>query len=189
MYIDLVSKLVCPYTDLDLNLVIFEESFDSSKNLKDIITGVLFSRNTVYPIINGIPRMLPDSLSLFRDILNPFLYLLTDDQKAKFNGYLLENKYLDNNYKHAQKSFSAEWKSMDDSDNAWGRNAETRLEEFVKRLDIELNEIDKRVILDAGCGHGELEVALSEHNVELFAVDLSFSVYESFRLTSGYSAS
>ena len=178
MRINVVSKIVCPYTNRNLDLVIFEETINNMNNYKDVITGLLFSKNSVYPIINSIPRMLPDSLSIFNELLNPYLHLLTDDLKERYTAYLLENKYLDYNYKHAQKSFSAEWEAMDRSDRAWGRNPETRLKEFIQRLDIELVDIDKKIILDAGCGHGEIEVALSEHNVDLFAIDISFSVDE-----------
>lgn len=178
MKIDIVSKLVCPYTYLNLDLVVFEEIFDKCKNCKDIILGLFFSKKTVYPIVNGIPRMLPDSLFIFNDLLIPYLHLLSDDQQTRYSEYLFNNKSLNNDFKHAQKSFSAEWKEMDNSDRAWGRNPETRLKEFIQRLDIEPDDINKKIILDAGCGHGEVEVALAAHDVDLFAIDISFSVDE-----------
>ena len=175
MKIEILSKLVCPYTQLSFELIIFEEI---KKDIDEVLTGLLISEKTVYPIIKGIPRMLPNSAFIFQDIVGLYLHLLTEEQITKYNCYLVNNSLLEKDYKHTQKSFTAEWKAMGNSDRAWGRHPESRLNEFINRLDIHPGDLNNKTILDAGCGHGEIEVALSAYNIELFAIDLSFSVDE-----------
>ncbi len=184
MILTLLNTLICPFSRTELELIVFETK--QIKNSEYIDTGLLISKDDkyFYPVINSIPRMLPDSLLIFNEILAPHLHRLNETQLKKYNEYFEKSLKLDKNFRHTQKSFSSEWSDLKNGDRAWGRSPEERLNEFVQRLDVNLDRIQNKKILDAGCGHGEIEIALAGQKVELFAVDLSFSVDDIHRRIS-----
>jgi SAM-dependent methyltransferase len=83
---------------------------------------------------------------------------------------------LNNESSHIQKSFSTEWEALAENDRAWGRSVETRLYEFKERLLLKDSDLTNKKVLDAGCGHGEIEFALSPFFIDLVALDISNSI-------------
>jgi 2-polyprenyl-3-methyl-5-hydroxy-6-metoxy-1,4-benzoquinol methylase/uncharacterized protein YbaR (Trm112 family) len=113
-----------------------------------VVTGRLeCGRGHVFPVVNGIPRLLA----------------LDDADFAR-------------RFAHTRDSFSSEWAMMRDDDRAWGLDVPARQAMFTAALGIEMADLRGRTLLDAGCGHGEVEMALAGTGVEIFAVDMSSSV-------------
>lgn len=173
MYHELLNYLRCPYSGSLLELVLLKKD----KATNEIETGILVSHDGefLYPIVNGIPRMLTDSMNIFYNDLKKHFEELPVDLVGAIEKYRHKNK-LSNEVRHIQKSFSYEWSKVNNLDSAWGRDIGKRMKEFTVRLNLEEGAVNKIKILDAGCGHGEIELALLEKDVELFALDLSFSV-------------
>jgi SAM-dependent methyltransferase len=79
-------------------------------------------------------------------------------------------------FAHTQKSFSSEWGMVRPQDRAWGLDVAARREMFLRCFDLRDADLPGKLVLDAGCGHGEVELALCGTGAEVFAMDLSFSV-------------
>lgn len=178
MYSGFLDYLKCPLSSSNLRLIILE----SSKIKEDIIidSGLLISDSNdlyIYPIINGIPRLLIDSILLYKDYILKYKDLLPHNIYDKIK--VLKPNVLKNqsaHFNHIRKSFSVEWENLSENDRAWGRSVDLRLKEFLKRLDINEDDLNSKRILDAGCGHGEIEFALSKFKIDLIALDISNSI-------------
>jgi len=171
MIAELTNYLICPQSDSELKLVPLEIMGD------EINTGLLFteSKEFFYPIINGIPRMLPDSLNYFGKEIKTYYSQLSNSLISRIEEYQ-KKEISKNNFNHIHSSFTFEWGKVNNSDFAWGRDINTRFSEFINRLDISERVLNGSKILDVGCGHGEIELGLLDREIEIFALDLSFSL-------------
>jgi len=180
MKYDLLNILQCPKSHSALNLFVIKESKISPGDLLEVELGLLQSKTNphkIYPIINGIPRMLPDSVYNYLDLIDKNSDKLPLEIKNNIVE-ISENpiKTLDRNFKHTQNSFTSEWSELKDTDRAFGGSIEFRREEFFKRLGINNSELQYKKVLDVGCGHGEVEMALLDNDIDLYSIDLSYSV-------------
>lgn len=163
----ILDLIVCPECRGDLQL----ENF-SGRNFENIVDGVLTCNECKreYPVIEGIPRLLPDKLignvlfyheeffkryrSAFQNIEN----YLSDDQEV-----ILKQKTL--------RSFSFQW-------NAFG--------EIFKEYSLHWNDFlphslgdtyfQGKLGLDAGCGFGRHILQAARSGAEMVGIDLSEAV-------------
>src|SRR6185503_18050197 len=75
-----------------------------------------------------------------------------------------------------QRSFSSEWSHVRPGDRAWGLDVTARRAMFLRCFDLQEGDLRGKQVLDAGCGHGEVELALAGAGGEVFAMDLSSAV-------------
>ncbi|MCU0289514.1 MAG: class I SAM-dependent methyltransferase, partial [Acidobacteria bacterium] len=176
---EIIDFLICPINKKPLQYYILSSSIlDKNDNL-DINLGFLFQQDfngIVYPIVKSIPRMLPDSIKVFFNSFKEYW----DKLPLKLKELILKNIRIDyklgKDFIHTQKSFSSEWTMLKYEDTAWGRDKSERYQEILSRLDINENDLFNKAFLDVGCGHGEIELALGHLPINIFAVDLSYSV-------------
>ena len=177
--INLVSKE--PYCD---SRCAWMEQFSENKSncIKcmsiDIELGIMLCKNNhFFPIIRSIPRLFENSINVFYNNLQPHLTKLTDEIKNHLNKSILNNDdHFQKKFLHTQESFSSEWEHVGSDERAWGRSSEERKNLFIQSFDIEFDNLYGKKLFDAGCGHGEVEQALIDSGLEIFAMDLSFSV-------------
>jgi SAM-dependent methyltransferase/uncharacterized protein YbaR (Trm112 family) len=175
MFNSLLYLLVCPETLSQLRL--YELILDEKGEIRTGILQSVSDEICLYPVYNGIPRMLPDSMSRFFPLLEPDIQKLPVSVRDRIRERLNHPGYkLDRSFSHVQKSFSTEWDQVREDDRAWGRDLSTRYQEFITRLDLKSPELEGKWILDAGCGHGEVFRSLLDSRVDLVGMDLSFSV-------------
>ena len=106
-----------------------------------------------YPVIDGIPRLLPALESADRSSI--------------------------------QASFSGEWAEFKHGeDRPWGLSLEHRREIALRELDCEPSWLEGKLVLDAGCGAGQLSSILADWGAEVVAADLSGSVEAARRVAS-----
>jgi len=171
-----LNFLICPETESELNL--FPINSIQIEDSDEIKVGILQSKKNssfIYPIFNGIPRMLPNSLQ------EHISTILENRNKIPFS--LLKEiekiTIIDNShgkaYNHAKNSFSSEWKELK-MGRAWGMSLEYWKKHFLKCLMIEENELIGKTIFDAGCGNGDVEVSLINSGAKIFSMDISDSV-------------
>lgn len=82
---------------------------------------------------------------------------------------------LDKSYDRSTKAnFSEEWGHYRLGDKTWGMELDYRVKTyFLDALRIPVKELDRKVLLDAGCGNGSQSVAYTEFGLEVIAIDLS----------------
>ena len=173
----LLEFIECPYCHSEFSLTSFDNT-NKITSTTDVDLGYLVCENyDLFPVVRGIPRLFIGSNKVFYDDLKPYLTDLKGNIKDILHKSIQEsNEHLDKKFLHIQKSFSSQWSSTERKDSAWGRNIRQRKELFLNSFTISTSDLSGKTILDAGCGHGEVELALKNVDVEIFAVDLSYSV-------------
>jgi len=173
----LLEFIECPYCHSEFSLTSFNNT-NKITSTTDVDLGYLVCENyDLFPVVRGIPRLFIGSNKVFYDDLKPYLTDLKGNIKDILHKSIQEsNEHLDKKFLHIQKSFSSQWSSTERKDSAWGRNIRQRKKLFLNSFTISTTDLSGKTILDAGCGHGEVELALKNVDVEIFAVDLSFSV-------------
>jgi 2-polyprenyl-3-methyl-5-hydroxy-6-metoxy-1,4-benzoquinol methylase/uncharacterized protein YbaR (Trm112 family) len=127
-----------------------------------------------YPVVDGIPRLLPDSWEEHRERLVPEL------ERARGAGAALDPEEIRDfraRLGSTRQSFGFEWLRHQVTGFAENR------EFFVRSLGIDPSELAGKLVLDAGCGMGRfLEVAASG-GAEVVGLDLSRAVERAQRET------
>lgn len=147
---------------------------------RDIQTGIIQceQNNHLYPITNGIPRFLPGAMTEALPSMKTDLCTLPENIRTRLSNL---SQGRDENFaryfKHTQKSFSSEWAALPESEGAWGLDVAARRKIFMKCFDMrDQHDLAGRKIIDLGCGHGEVEMALLRTEAEIFASDMSSSI-------------
>ncbi len=172
----LLDFLCCPECRGTLELVSLVSEMTASGN--EISEGLLYcAAKHWFPIVRGIPRMLPDAMEEhWRDlechIPNPApesVRLLVE-----IRGQVAGNISYD---RHTRESFSLEWDNHELGGRTWGMELQDRVKWlFLEPIRIPSEELDGKVMLDAGCGNGSQSVAYTEFGLEVIAIDLSSGV-------------
>lgn len=177
MYKRLLDFLRCPDCGLALELDTFATT-DSDLG-SEISEGLLHcAQDHWFPVVRGIPRMLPDALgehwaalksSLPSEGVSPAVRAVLDGARPGIQPADYDHRTREN--------FSHEWEYFDVGDRTWGMELDARVREFfVEPLRIPVDELKGLVVLDAGCGNGSQSVAYTELGMEVIAVDISSGV-------------
>src|SRR5690606_9861894 len=143
----LLQFLCCPHCREDLSL----EALAASDN--EILSGVLFCENDhFYPIIRGIPRMLPDAMAEHW----PAIKDGSGDERLKQRKDLIdriEASIGSSAYdKRTHANFSNEWDNHDIGAKTWTMELEDRVKWFfLDPIRIDYDDLKGRIVLDAGC--------------------------------------
>lgn len=134
------------------------------------IDGLLVdrARNTAYPVIGGVPVLLPDAFPLgfletYRDAIA---------RESSLAGVRMGTG-ADETW-----SFSREWTAHfdADADRTWGYTARERFEQLLMEAAITPAWLAGKVVLDAGCGNGALSMLVAEAGAEVIGLDYSSGV-------------
>ncbi|HSD80912.1 MAG TPA: methyltransferase domain-containing protein [Solirubrobacteraceae bacterium] len=102
----------------------------------------------VFPIVDGVPRLLGSGDAA-----------TAEDARS------------------IRESFSREWQHFDyERDRAWGLPVEQRQQDFLRQVDLAPEELEGRLVLDAGCGVGVLSQAISAFGCDVLAADIGRQV-------------
>ena len=175
MYTRLLNFLCCPQCQGTLEVFPLANAPTDADSEVEISEGLLYcERAHWFPVVRGIPRMLPDALGehwetvkpLLPATLPPVLQPVMEAARA-FSGRI--------NYdQQTRENFSHEWDNHDLGGSTWGMKLADRVEWFfVSPLRIPVEELKGKVMLDAGCGNGSQSVAYTALGLEVIAVDLS----------------
>lgn len=175
-----LSFLVCPVTRSEL---IFEKISLKTKRFsngeKEIISeGILLAENDwVYPIIDGIPRLLIESFLDYADFLEMHLpdYPTRKENLLKAYPELIQQAIKKNS--RTKKSFELEWGLFSyEEDKTWELKGEELLERFLKETEETRESLKGKTILDAGTGNGQLIQYIARCGATVVGMDLSKSV-------------
>jgi 2-polyprenyl-3-methyl-5-hydroxy-6-metoxy-1,4-benzoquinol methylase/uncharacterized protein YbaR (Trm112 family) len=168
----LLELLACPECGTSFQLHRLDNVYGD-----EIHTGLLECQNAhLYPVYRRIPRLFPGALHHTKVLLEPFFSKATEALQARVAA-AEPNADFQRRFAATQGSFSSEWQVVGEHGHAWGLEPERRRDLFLACFGgMRLADLAGKVILDAGCGHGEVEIALANAGCEIVAVDLSFSV-------------
>ena len=174
MYQRLLGYLRCPTCQGELNLEILVAA--PTEFGPEISEGLLHCGDQHwFPVSGGIPRMLPDSLAAHWGALadhigedaSPAVRSLHDRMRAGGGG----NADYD---RRTSENFSLEWQHHEVGDKTWGMELDDRVQWFfLDSIRIPVDELDGKMMLDAGCGNGSQSVAYTRFGLEIVALDLS----------------
>lgn len=170
----LLQWLACPRCGRpDLRIDAFR--IDTEQSPVEVRDGILTCAGCLkmYPVVAGVPRMLPDSFNehySYLSALSPAVPKApaTDGDSAEFRRL----------NKSTQESFGFEWLRYQVTDFA------ENVEFFRQTMGISPGDLTGKLVLEAGCGMGRfLEVAASR-GAEVVGIDLSRSVERAWSETS-----
>lgn len=145
---------------------------------EDVHDGLLACpRGHWFPIVRGIPRMLPDSLEEHRQQAETACDVIPDDRAESLRTALRAGSASAQYDRRTRENFSLEWDFHEVGDNTWGIDLEERVRTFfVEPIGIPEPDLKGLVMLDAGCGNGSQSVVYTEYGVEVIALDLSSGI-------------
>ncbi len=130
----------------------------------------------VYPIINGIPRFLPDSFDQHVDFTRKYYNEINKHDGALNNK---DKEHFVRMFKKTQGTFGRQWKTWGHSERIYGFTDEEAKEWFLTDLtarDIDASYFKGKTVLEVGCGHGRFVKILNDLCDEYVAIDLGPSV-------------
>lgn len=151
-----VSLLLCPLSGEKLSLEIIEQFIHPHTKQTEVLSGFLWSGNgSCYPVIGGIPRMLPESYLDHASQLQAWWPGFSSHKKRICSEYGEAIKASANQHKKIQSTFGFEWSLLTKNDQLkiWGLNAMQFRNQLMKELKLS-NDFKCKLALDAGCGHG-----------------------------------
>ena len=171
----LLDIVVCPHCQGQLTCTAFSETGT------EVLEGILVCDcGRWYPIIDGIPRLLPDSLKADYLLDNNFwekhrskipkIIGLTDGKDASIN---LKRRTSD--------SFGFEWATFSEIVKEY----ETNFLSYISP--IEASFFKDKLVLDAGCGAGRHAYYATKFGAEVVAMDLSKAVEAAYKNTRQFS--
>jgi len=148
----------------------------------DVHRGFLYTENLgeVYPIVEGIPRLLVEQISPFREEIRRGRRLLeklhhAGDTRSSEEAGLCEDwiHVMD----HNRQSYSCQWDEFVYQDRIWEYDEETRLNSIREEFEIEdVEPVAGSRYLDGACGPAVPAISVARFGLEVFAFDLSDSV-------------
>jgi SAM-dependent methyltransferase/uncharacterized protein YbaR (Trm112 family) len=151
------------------------------------VNGLLLAGNgMIYPVVEGVPRLLLES---FLDYEQPLRHLLPSfEEKKQFLLTRFGQKILaaHNRNQKSKNSFSLEWRLLEKDRHL--RVWQTDATEFKKQLFNELQQpadsLMKKKIIDIGCGHGRSTTLLAGQSALAIGIDLGLSVVDAAKKNS-----
>ncbi|HET7586542.1 MAG TPA: methyltransferase domain-containing protein [Gammaproteobacteria bacterium] len=184
----LLDIIRCPIDGSELDLAVFKsrtekldpgrcalvlgESADKSTTERlygeEVLEGVLVSKKDghLYPIIDGVPRLIADAASVYSDFFARHSAAASTGQNA--------SRLSD---ERSPESFGRQWSNYQFEDRTWFKDLKLREREFLYSMALTEEALPGRVLLDAGCGHGALTAAITgAYAVETVGLDFTDAV-------------
>jgi ubiquinone/menaquinone biosynthesis C-methylase UbiE/uncharacterized protein YbaR (Trm112 family) len=193
MQYQLHEWLKCPVTKTPLKLQVlaeFEKKYQDGP-VKEIKDGLLFSEaGFVFPIIDGIPRLLVESIYDYKDFL-----------KQRFSDYTKARIYLENNYndllktcicrnKKTKKTFEFEWSFLQPhkKDRIWQETVEQLTDVFLKETGEPKEFFTGKSIIDIGSGHGLMTAKMAETGKFAVGIEISKAIENAYKRNNSRNA-
>jgi SAM-dependent methyltransferase/uncharacterized protein YbaR (Trm112 family) len=131
----------------------------------------------VFPIIDGVPRLLRQAQEDYRQFL-----IEHQQELAGLQGHedlarrlaAVDNAVFD---ARTHDSFSLQWERYQYEDKTWFKDdLSLRQQELLRSFDVDAEALRGTLILDAGCGNGRLTATMTRYEAEVVGMDLSRSV-------------
>jgi ubiquinone/menaquinone biosynthesis C-methylase UbiE/uncharacterized protein YbaR (Trm112 family) len=182
----LVKMLRCPITKSKLSLkIITKKNKQLDGNPVEIIDeGILFAENACfYPVVKGIPRLTSEAVLDYNDFLQKNLIDFTERKAAFLHTFGEIIFAAQKKNKRTKKSFTKEWSLFNyDTDKTWDADQQEMLERFYVETDETAESLKNKIVFDAGCGNGLLNILLGKAGITNIGMDFSNSVERAYDL-------
>jgi ubiquinone/menaquinone biosynthesis C-methylase UbiE/uncharacterized protein YbaR (Trm112 family) len=178
MYPRLLEFLRCPKCRGSL---VLDPLSRSSVESEEVALGLLHCPGEHwYPVVGGIPRMLPDALEEHWPVLSGLVGSSSSGQVRSLADRRAGNAGQDYD-RRTRANYSLEWDHHEIGDRTWSMELEDRVQWFfIDPIRIPKEQLAGKVMLDAGCGNGSQSVAYTEVGLEVVAIDLSSGVEKGY---------
>ncbi len=143
---------------------------------KEIITGLLVNRNrkVVYPILKGVPRLLPFASGVSAEFQSQFGTRLA----GEFPGFGLPNEEPTPGEADVLRTFSTEWVNYDwDGESYWNLKADAWFRAMRFALELDEHPLKGKLVLEAGIGIGGVaDYVCRQEDCEQVGLDLGYAV-------------
>jgi ubiquinone/menaquinone biosynthesis C-methylase UbiE/uncharacterized protein YbaR (Trm112 family) len=174
---DHVHWLRCPVTRQRLKLLSFESTAEDhdGEERQRTLWGLLYTEeNIAYPIVRGIPRLLPGALRLFDDEMARFAAQLADIT-INPRSYELDPEF-EQRVRPTLESFEVEWRRHRGR-LTWGQTVQDRIDRQRQFMGLTDEQYPGKLFLDAGAGTGEMACAMAVAlGADVIGVDLTSSI-------------
>jgi len=144
---------------------------------REVKAGMLVCpRGHIFPIVDHIPRMLPDAFCGLENFIHEYEDLLPL-KRIRTVIDSKETRTFSSVQKNTQKSFGYQWLRYDVQDDREDR------EIFLSDSQLSEAELRGKVILDAGCGMGRYTRIAGYMGREIIGIDLSKSILKAYQKT------
>jgi SAM-dependent methyltransferase/uncharacterized protein YbaR (Trm112 family) len=171
MKVRLLQFLACPSCGGDVSL----RAFQKDSRGKEVVEGVIGCGKCKrrYPVINGIPRMLPGSM-IRKGLMDYFT--------SKYGEKVLETGEAEHSRsqrikKKTSESFGFQWNEFSEIHERY----EESFLEYIRPL--KPSFFRGKLVLDAGCGFGRHSYYAGKYGAEVVGLDLSAAVDAAYRNT------
>lgn len=172
----LIDILICPITGSSLELIelsVIPEKLPDGKEIANIDEGVLVSKEgRVYPVIQGVPRMIEGAFYIYSDFRKKWESKLTELKLINEKTLTPPSKEFLTYILPTLKRFEKEWKKHSLQDTTWGLDQPTRIAHFLQYTGQTREGIKGKLVLDAGAGTGQLTCSYATLGCEVVGVDL-----------------
>jgi SAM-dependent methyltransferase/uncharacterized protein YbaR (Trm112 family) len=146
--------------------------------LHEIQSGIIAcKKGHPFPIVDYIPRMLPDAFYGLDSFIKDYQHLLPMEQIEERMKDREVSKFI-SMQKSTKESFGYQWLRYDVHNDSEDRDI------FLCDSQLSEQELHNKVILDAGCGMGRYTSVAGAMGGEILGVDLSQSILKAFQKTN-----
>ena len=179
MHSSLLPILRCPLSGSSLSL-----EYIGAQTGEEIREGILLSTaGPCYPILEGVPRMLPDALIEHGNFLKSHLSDFSERKARSLSQFGEIIAEAEKKNRKTRASFSEEWATHDyEEGKTWELDIRAQLQRFFKETDESISSLQGKVVLDAGCGNGHLAMEIAKNQIEIVAMDFSKSIIRAAKI-------
>jgi len=175
MHERLMEFLVCPQCRGELKLHALALT---SGQQDEVETGLLrCGAAHVYPIVRGIPRMLPDSIAEYAGAFQECRFQMNAILPAEEIERLARSGRKVRYDRRTKQNFSLEWQSFKTAEGTWTMTPEDQVQSYLVNplRSVDAMDVigDGALLFDAGCGPGLPSLGYAELGFEVIALDLS----------------
>ncbi|ULQ53898.1 methyltransferase domain-containing protein [Flavihumibacter fluvii] len=168
----LLTHLRCPLSKGLLRI----EIIDGKDHIR---TGILYADcGMVYPVIDGIPRLLLESFIDNEFMLARHIPGFAERKIQLMTTFGQQIRVAQERNRLSKKSFSLEWRLLENNDHikVWQTDESSYKKQLYDELNISEPDLHGKKVIDIGCGHGRTSALLARHAELVIGMDLGSSV-------------
>jgi 2-polyprenyl-3-methyl-5-hydroxy-6-metoxy-1,4-benzoquinol methylase/uncharacterized protein YbaR (Trm112 family) len=186
MKYELLDLLRCPITKtkLEFKLIATHTKAYAHESIEEVKDGILFSETGfVFPIIDGIPRMLLESIYDYADFLKTNLPTYTEIIKKIQDNHFDILRYCQHKNKKTKQSFAFQWSFFNRAkkDTLWFDQQEDLCTVYTSELGKDAAFSQNKMVVDIGCGHGLMTSNIAAVSKLCIGVELSKAIEDAYR--------